>query len=335
MLPVLLAAAGASGAAEDTVDGRKFHPGHYVALDMWDDDPQSIRDVLRPGVRGVQKRYAWRDLEVRKDEYDLSAIAEDLAVVRETGHQLVVFVFDKSFRDEYYTPEYLRASHTLPIRSEVPGQGYVSMRWDSYVVDRLSRLVEEIGRRFDDDPRFEGVALQESALGVVDPIRDREGYTPERYRDALISILGRARAALPRSQVFWYMNYLWRGQGLLGSVIEATAPWDILVGGPDVLPESVPLNRHVYPLLKANRDRTLFTSAQFDSFRHARSTGDGSVRYWTPHEIFDFARDELQVEYLFWNRVIQARPAGSHDIEDAYPVIAAHPDIAQGRESVR
>jgi hypothetical protein len=304
---------------------RKFHPGHYVALDMSDDGPAAIRDALRPGVQGVEKRYTWRQLEVRKDVYDLSAITADLAVVRSAGRQLVVFVFDKSFKDERFTPEYLWDGYTLPIRSATVGKGYIAKRWDPYVVARLSKLVAEIGRNFDTDEHFEGVALQESALGIVDSVLDREGYTPALYRDALIQTLSNARLALPTSQVFWYMNYLARGQGQLHSVCSAAAAYGVVLGGPDALPDSAALRRHVYPLMSKRNNVTLFIAAQNESFRHPHMRGDGATRYWTPQEIFVFARDELHVQYLFWNRVTHAKPAGSYDIDDAYPVMAAQP----------
>lgn len=318
--------------------GQKFHPGHYVALSMNDDGPEAMRDALRPGVQGLQMRYAWRDLEVSEGVYDLSSIASDLATVRAEGRQLVAFVFDKSFRDERFTPEYLWERHTLPVRSAEPGKGWVSKRWDPWVVERMGRLLDEIGRQFDGDPHFEGVAIQESAIGVVDPVLDREGYTPTAYRDALVATLRRACDALPKSQVFWYLNYLARGQTLLPSVLAQLGDCEVVVGGPDVLPDSVPLRRHVYPLLQqAQPHWTLFTSAQYDSFRHERastqagaSSAAGPTVYWTPEEIFAFARDELGVRYLFWNRVTFANPAGSFDIHDAYPVIAAHPRFNDG-----
>lgn len=315
-------------AGQDTATAaneRKFHPGHYVALDMSDDGPAAIRDVLRPGVQGVEKRYTWRQLEVRKDVYDLSAIAADLAVVQAAGRQLVVFVFDKSFKDDRFTPEYLWDGYTLPIRSATEGKGYVAKRWDPYVVARMSKLLAEIGKNFDGNPHLEGVAIQETALGVDESVLDRQGYTPALYRDALIETLKNARTALPRSQVFWYMNYLARGQGLLQSVCSAAAGYDIVIGGPDALPDSAALRKHVYPLLTAQKNMTLFIAAQNDSFRHKHEHGHGGNLFWTPQEIFEFARDDLRVRYLFWNRVVHAKPAGSYDIGAAYPVMAANP----------
>lgn len=304
--------------------GRKPHPGHYVALNMSDDGAAAIRDVLRPGVEGVQKRYAWRDLEPRKNEYDFSEISADLKTLEIAERQLVVFVFDKSFKDERYTPEYLWQNYTLPIRSATSGKGFVAKRWDPYVVSRFTSLLAAIGERFDKHPRFEGIAIQESALGIVDSVLDREQYSPLAYRNALVMILGEARQAFPESQVFWYMNYLARGQPLLRSVLAAVEPYEIVVGGPDVLPDSAPLQKHVYPLMKEHQRLMLFISAQNNSFRHRHSRLDAATRYWTPQEIFEFARDELGAQYLFWNRVTVARPADSYDINDAYPVIASH-----------
>lgn len=312
---------------------RKFNPGHYIALAMADDGATAIRRAVQPGVAGVEKRYTWRQLEPRMNEYDFSAIAADLLLMEALDMQLVVFVMDKSFRNEHMTPAYLWARYTLPIRSAKPGKGYVAKRWDPFVIERMNRLIEEIGRQFDANPRFEGLALQESALGIDSSILDREGYTPAVYRDALVNMLANARRALPRSQVFWYMNYLPHGQSLLSSVCESAARDAIAIGGPDVLPDSEKLRKHVYPHLRKQRGSTiLFTSAQYDSFRHKRRKSSGTGKYWSPLEIFEFARDQLGVQYLFWNDVQRPRPADSYGIADALPVIAAHPAFNVSRQ---
>jgi hypothetical protein len=111
----------------------------------------------------------------------------------------------------------------------------------------------------------------------------------------------------------------------LQSVCSAAAPYGIVIGGPDALPDSGALRKHVYPLLTAQKNTMLFIAAQNDSFRHKHAQGRGGDSFWTPQEIFQFARDDLRVRYLFWNRVVHPKPAGSYDIGDAYPVIAANP----------
>jgi hypothetical protein len=194
------------------------------------------------------------------------------------------------------------------------------------VVKRLSRLVDELGMAFDSNVHFEGIAFQETALGIEKSVLDANGYTPEAYRDALIAILRNGANALPTSRVFWYANYLPRGNAYLYDVAEAVAPHHVAVGGPDVLPDSSPLQKFVYPLLRAqSEDVIVFNSAQNDSYRHDHVDNTAVTKYWTPLEIFDYARDDLRVRYLFWNRVTKPDPADSYTIEDAYPLMAGEP----------
>ena len=43
---------------------RKFHPGHYsVILPAHNHSQKYMDDALRPGMRGIMKKYSWRELE--------------------------------------------------------------------------------------------------------------------------------------------------------------------------------------------------------------------------------------------------------------------------------
>ncbi len=302
-------------------DDRKYHPGHYISMNRWDKRSR-ISDVIRPGVAGIQVRYAWAELEPVKDQYDFSAIHADLDMLAGTGRYLVAFLLDKSFKDEYYTPAYIEP-YTLPSNYASGGGGYVSKRWDPYVVDRVTRLVQAIAAEFDDHPQFEGLAFQESAHGIPLDVLDQVGYTPEAYRDALIVQLRNAAAAFEKSRVFWYMNFLARNNGYMADVRDAVVPYGVAIGGPDLLPGQYSLEKHTYPVLKGTRNGVRFNSAQNDSFRH-ESSGGG---YWTPAELLEYAKEELELCYIFWNRVPKPMEDGSYSIDDAFPVMAEHPEI--------
>lgn len=304
----------------------KFHPGHYVSLNHHD-APENVLPALAaiPGVRGVQIRYPWRRLEPSPEVYDLSSLATDLALARRHGLQLVAFIEDKTFfTDAHHLPDDL-ASLALPFQRG----GRVAKRWDPVVVARLGALLEAIGARFDDDPAFEGIALQESAMGFSRAIERRHGYTPERYRDALKAILRAARAALPTSQVFWYMNFLEGRQAYLADVAETAVSERVAMGGPDVLPDRPSLVRLTYPLYARFSGRlTLFCSIQNDSYAHRRTSGEG---YWSLPELLRFARDDLGVSYLFWNRKDWRKPPDSWSWPDAVAAISAAPDLLGSR----
>ena len=306
---------------------RKYHPGHYLALYGYENQ-SAMYDGAHPGVRGINKRYTWQSLEPTLGQYDFSQIESDLAVAASQGLQLVVMVEDKSFKnDPPPTPEYLWGEqYTRPTRTG----GYTAVRYNPYVIQRFKALLEALGQRFDSDSNLEGIALQETALGFVQSALDATGYTPEKYRDALIDVVLSAADSFPTSQVFWYMNFLSGKQAYLADVAAAVAPAGVRMGGPDILPDDHSLQTHVYPLYDQFQGKMpLFCSAQNNSYQHEHADTSYPTRYWTPNEIFKFASDRLGVGYVFWNHNKRASSADSYSWYDALPVIEANPVFNQ------
>jgi hypothetical protein len=301
-------------------------PGHYVSMNRLDTE-SDLAKAIRPGITGLQIRYRWRDLEPEPDTYDFVKIAADLDIAGSNSAQLVVFIEDKSFNEEIPTPPYLQEKFTLANRAG----GYTAMRWDPYVIERMNKLVAEIGLIFDCHPSFEGVAFQESALSLEDSVLDANGYTPEKYRDALVNVLQSAAASLPRSQVFWYMNFLPRKQRYIADIASVVAESGVAMGGPDILPDNHALKKNTYPFYTQFTGKmTLFNSMQYNSFAHPKATSLFSGnKYWTMEELFVFARDELHVNYIFWNHKTWRRPKDSFDWTDAIPVISENPVFNQ------
>ncbi|MDR2878179.1 MAG: hypothetical protein LBV36_09120 [Chromatiales bacterium] len=310
-------------AATAPTSALKFHPGHYVSLNL-EDAPDVMRTLAQPGIRGVQVRYTWRSLEPERDHYDFSRIDADLRLASSLGLHFVAFIEDKSFNsDEHLLPDYL-ADKALPFTRG----GYVAKRWDPFVVERFGALFDALGARFDQHPDFEGIALQESAMGFSADVAREQNYTPEAYRDALIEILTRARQALPSSQIFWYMNFLEGGQKYLADIATAVIPLHIAMGGPDVLPNNPALARLTYPLYARFAGQlTLFNSMQYNSFAHRHANPLAHTKYWTLQELLDFARDELHVSYLFWNHKTWRKPLDSWNWDDALIVIRKNPEL--------
>lgn len=313
---------GSATAASSTVGKLKYHPGHYIALNDWDTQADMI-NAVKPGVRGMHKRYTWKELEPTLGSYDFSQIASDLQIAADHGMQLIVMIEDKTFDDTKATPSYLWGANTL---WHLPS-GWVAKRWAPYVVTRLTALCQALGKRFDGNPNFEGIAFQESSMGLSAAAETANGYTPEKYRDALISILKATRAAMPTSQVFWYMNFLEGNNTYLGQIADAIVPLKIAMGGPDVLPDNVSLNTFAYPYYKKyHSTMTLFASLQYGSYGALHVDKSYPTKYWTMPEMFWFAKSNLYVNYLFWNRKVTADPADSYNWTNALPVIKNNPD---------
>lgn len=306
-----------SGTAEAA---RKYHPGHYIALLRGQSSQAIMTASLKPGVRGVMKRYTWRQLEPTQGNYDFSQVKADLAWAQAYGMKLVVMIEDKTFKLERPTPAYL---DKLTLRNRAGG--YTVVRWNPTVVSRMNALLKALGR-FDSHLAFEGVALQETAPGFDDAVLRSTGYTPEKYRDAYISILTTGANAMPNSRMFWFMNFFPKKQDYIRAVANAVASKGVVMGGPDVLPDNQALKTRTYPFYTEFRNRMpLFGQVESMCYDAPHMTSGYKTKYWTMPELFRFARDKLHVDYMFWVRIPKPPSKGAYDWTDALKVIAANP----------
>lgn len=303
---------------------RKFNPGHYVTLDAGRVSEQ-LAALEGMDISGIQVRYRWQSLETERDVYDFSMISRDLEVVAERGLQLVAVIVDKSFDGQPPTPRYLHDQFTIRHQDG----GFIALRWDPFVMDRLKQLVKLVGMNFDCHPNFEGIAFQESSLSADERVLALKKYTPEKYRDALGDLLVSASNSLPRSRIFWYMNYLTGKQQYIAEIAEAVIGRGVVMGGPDILPDNRPLARLVYPFYSQFRGRLpLFNSMQPNSYRHLRAEAGRDQRYWTLEELFIFARDRLYLDYIFWEYRPWPKPRDSYSWRDAQLVIERYPEFS-------
>lgn len=286
-----------------------------------------IEAASKPGVRGVLKRYLWRDLEPTPGNYDFTQLESDLTLMADHGMQFIVRIEDKSFKpDVKPTPTDLWADYTVAHNN--PRGGYVAKRWEPVVTDRMIALLRALGKRIDGRPNFEGVTFEESALGFTPEMQAAYGYNAERYRDATIEVLEAARSSFPTSQVFWSMNFIEGDQSYIGEIAQAVTPYRVAMGGPDILPDNEPLTRLTYPYYTQFKDRmVLFGSIQYVEYGQLHLDPSYPTPYWTMSELFEFARDRLHVEYLFWTQKRTPDPADSYDWLDALPVIRSSPEI--------
>jgi hypothetical protein len=303
---------------------RKFHPGHYsVIVRAHNGDQRFMDDTLTPGMRGIMKKYTWRELEPTKGNYNFSKIQADLNWAQAYGMQVIIRIDDKTFSLERPNPAYLDA---LTPRN-VTG-GYTIVRWHPTVVTRYKALVAAMGKRFDSHPNFEGIAAQETSLGLGSAALQKYAYTPEKYRDALISSFGYALNVMPRSRVFWYMNFFKGNQSYIGSVAAALGPKGLVMAGPDTLPDRRELVERAYPFYTQFKDKMhLGIQVEDICYRALHETSGYSTKYWTMPELFRYATDKLHVDYMFWVRLTKSQPSDAYNWTHALPVIKNNPEF--------
>ena len=204
--------------------------------------------------------------------------------------------------------------------------GYTLELWSPTVITRYNALIKALGAQFDSNKSFEGIATQESALSLDSATLKANGYTPEKYRDALINMLRASTVSLPTSRVFWYMNFLTGNQSYIGSIAAAVAPLGVVMGGPDDWPDNRSLQTMAYPYYtQFSGKMPLFIQVEPSNYQEPHMTSGFSTKYWTMSELYKFAVTNLHVNYIFWFRITRPANSESYDWNDALPVIAAHP----------
>lgn len=321
--PVALTSADACGVIAGTggtLSARKFHPGHYIAMDRGARTQTLLATAVQPGVVGIMKRYTWRSLEPSEGVYQFDELKSDLAWAAANGMHIIAMIEDKTFKDEMAGPAYLDG---YELKNNLGG--YTLMRWSPVVVDRFNALTQALGAQVDSDENFEGIATQETALSMAPSTAQSYGYTPEAYRDAYINILTTASNNMPTSRVFWFMNYFPGHQDYIGVIASTVSSHGVVMGGPDVWPDNQSLQSQVYPFyVQMAGKMPLFGQVENVCYSEPHMTSGYTTKYWTMLELYNYAMSQLHVNYMIWVRITQSP---GYTWLDALPVIAAYPQL--------
>lgn len=297
------------------VNAKPVH--HYV---FFGQDREKIKHASSfleaESLAGAQVAYTWRTLEPKKDEYDFSAIREDLAFLTSKHKRLFIQLQDVTFSEARTpVPNYLLtegvfnggANKQYKIKDgdeeNAVVAGWAARRWDPVVQQRFHKLLLALGKEF--DGRIEGINLAESSVtfgqsGRLFP----KGFTFEIYRDAIITNMKALKRAFPKSVVIQYANFMpgeWRpteDKGYLRAVYEAARELKVGVGGPDLLPYRKGQLKSSYPLIReAAGTVPVGIAVQDGNYEDVNPATQNRV---TIGELIDFATNYLRVDYIFW-----------------------------------
>jgi hypothetical protein len=177
--------------------------GPWCSLQPRDGNLDAMQRVLDTGapIRGFMKRYQWR-------YFAPETLATDLDWCAERGVRLMPMLEDKSFSSDNPLPE---AIEEFAIANSNGGR--TALRWIEPVRSVFRGDVEMIYHSFGNHLAFEGLALQETALGLDTATLDRHGYSPQLYADSyceLVRAVSAAQAgtpARPAKRIFMFANF--------------------------------------------------------------------------------------------------------------------------------
>lgn len=224
------------------------------------------------------------------------------------GKRLVILLQTKSFKaDAPAAPAYLVAEKYEggSFAIDIPESAATSNRaqaganlklWNPLVRDRLSALLRAMGERFNKEPYLEAVALTETALGK--PAESLADTQERRYFDNLLAVNRDMRRAFPNTVTIQFVNY---PRSILNHFIGEMGEAGIGLGGPDVFPDDPGLTKGAYTFYPRMAGLIpLAPSVQHENYYTRRHRGPRDAP--SIEELYRFARDDLQANYLFWTR---------------------------------
>jgi hypothetical protein len=334
---------GASPAPDGAKVSRKANYGHYFALRYSDKATDVAMLCEQPGVAGVVWRQAWNEVEPRPGVYDFRSFDRVLQAIAESHNprcQLWLFVEFKSFANSPVRnpcPAHLQAAHSGP---NAHGAGsFTCFMWEPEVVQAYVRMMRAAAKRYDANPRVEGLVLQESALGFngaySQDVADGGTYTAAAWRDALVELVQACGAAFRQSRCMVFLNFLRGGQRYLHDVASAIAALPDnrgCVSGPDLLPDTPSLyadDDSAYQVI-VRHEGCRANSVQNDSYGVPRCGLDCIFRFGVGGTFGEFAAATPRSSglcvnsYLMWSHRVEPSRTGLA-WTDALPVIAAYP----------
>jgi hypothetical protein len=292
-------------------------PRHYVFFGQDREQIKKASSFLETeALEGAQVAYSWRQLEHGKDEYDFSAIREDLAFLTSKGKKLFIQLQDVTFSESWINvPRYLlresqynggadkQYKYKDGDEEHAVVAGWAARRWDPAVQERFHKLLFALGKEF--DGRIEGINFAETAVdfgksGRLFP----KGFSFEIYRDAIITNMKALKRGFPKSVVMQYANFMpgeWlptNDKGYLRAVYRAAKELKVGVGGPDLLPYRPGQLNHSYPLIRGAAG-IIPTGIAVQDGNYEHEDPKTRMRVTIP-ELLKFATEYLKVDYIFW-----------------------------------
>ncbi len=314
-------------ATSASAQGIKWHPGHYVMLPGGGSVSTNLKCIDEIGrvsaIKGVEVRIWWYDLEPSKGVYDFSMIDKYLARLKAqpTAKRLVVRIMDRKFNTGSKSgiiPNYLRTKYYDWGLVETHS-GYAAKLWEKPVMDRLITLYKVMGKRYDRDSHFEGIASEESTLSLPTPY-------PWNYSDAALEkqyerLISYAQPAMPHTNVFLDVNWLGK-TSVMQRLVASMMPLPAAAGGSNVMPNKLTLAQKVVTGYYGADYRGHLAVASSVEFRELMD--------YTPKQIGDFAYNTLKLNYIFWERNTWAGGCSSRWDTGILPYLKTNPHYRSG-----
>lgn len=282
--------------------GKKWHPGHYLNAG-WGVRTSQTSWVLsgmknNPNLKGISTLHRWEELEPKKGVYNFANIESNLAMAKAANKQLMIQIIDRWWGVPTCVPEYLRSDpiykggQSLLLNPNGSVNICNSLRYVPEVQNRLMALYAALGKRFNSEPNFEAIFLQED--GVTPNGSNMGGYTARGYTDQQKRGMDALAAAFPNTVAIKFLSW-----GVnTGELFDYAYKLGLGVGGPDLVPGENTYSTPYYPQYAGKMPLHI-------SVQHPRVEKYITQQGGTVERLYDFGVTDpkgLNTNYIVWDQ---------------------------------
>ncbi|GEM_PF-2921424 len=290
------------GRYPSSVKSWQFHPGYYMSVGTTDSILAFRVIENNPNFIGVKKRYTWRALEPQKGQYDFSEIVSDLKYLESIGKHLWISVNITTFAADSppMVPSYMwndskygcgdNGEFYGAYRRTLQEGGWLPCRGNSDFDKRFKALMAALGKRFNDEPYFEGLNLGETSTG-----KRPDKLSADKKLQVFKEYALAAKRAFPNKTVMQMINYAPFDLEAFG---EWLAAHGIATGGPDVHVRRADTGSlgTAYAIHKKNHWKTPNgIDVQWDNWNNGGKT-------YTSLQLLETAVEYINPWYMFWTK---------------------------------
>ena len=308
----------------ETVNPENFHPGYYYSVGQSRLEAKQAFEVIQeiPEFVGGKRIYRWMDLEPEEGVYNFSKIEQDLQYLQSIDKRLWIQIFYTQFngRQPPQTPAYMwddpnygcGSEYYGTYKREVQDGGWLPCFWNENLRARLVALYTALGERFNHEPYFEGIAVDETAIDTY-VARRQPGYDVNELRLTFQMKALAARQAFPDKSVTQHINF---APYDLNEFSAWLASNNIGIGSPDMRLYNQTLMEEIYPIHHLYSKKVpVGPDVQWDNY--ARIHPDLG-RPNTVEEMMLTAIELINPWYMFWLR------RDPYFYEELLPAIRTH-----------
>jgi hypothetical protein len=152
-----------------TKDTKIWTPGHLIRIPSLDSPASNISSLVNnpnyAGAKGARLMMSWGLIEPSKNNYNWAAVDSRLNALK-PGQRAIIQFWERDYWNSCAGTNKIPA-YMKPMSTSTNGGHCIVKYWEAAPRAEMIRVLNAIATKYDKDPRFMGVMLEETAFGEI------------------------------------------------------------------------------------------------------------------------------------------------------------------------